>query len=129
MNLKNYSKEQLETIINSLIERELINESEIIIEPTVEERNAATMLHTIMCRLSHETECAFYVDDKEFDRWIMKVRKFCDIYKQAPGDILVYINKLKELLSNTPEPYLVILSLFCLYHDSTWNVVQVIDSI
>ena len=128
MDLKNCSKEQLETVLLSLVESGRIGEEDIVIEPTIAEKNAATMLHTILCRLSHETECSFYTSDKEAEVWIRKVRKFCEIEKQTPEDVLLYISKIKEF-GQGAEPYLVILSLFCMYHEGIWNAVQAIDSI
>ena len=128
MDLKNYSKEQLETVLTSLLENGRIEEEDIVIEPTIVEKNAATMLHTLLCRLSHETECSFYTNDKEMEVWIRKVRKFCELESQTPEDILLYISKIKEF-GQGAEPYLVILSLFCMYHEGIWNAVQAIDSI
>jgi len=128
MDLKNYSKEQLETVLTSLLENGRIEEEDIVIEPTIVEKNAATMLHTLLCRLSHETECSFYTNDKEMEVWIRKVRKFCELESQTPEDILLYISKIKEF-GQGAEPYLVILSLFCMYHEGIWDAVQQIDSI
>jgi hypothetical protein len=128
MDLKNYSKEQLETVLTSLLENGRIEEEDIVIEPTIVEKNAATMLHTLLCRLSHGTECSFYTNDKEVEVWIRKVRKFCELESQTPEDILLYISKIKEF-GQGAEPYLVILSLFCMYHKGIWDAVQVIDSI
>ena len=66
--------------------------------------------------------------DKELEIWIRKVRKFCEIESQTPEDVLLYISKIKEF-GQGAEPYLVILSLFCMYHEGIWNAVQAIDSI
>ena len=129
MDLTECSREELIRVVQNLIEEGTINEGDLKLPIGQNERNAATLLHAIICNRPHgDTECTFYNNDREIETWVKKVRKFCFIYECTPDDILIYISKIKEFGVDA-EPYLVILSLFCVHHESIWEAVQVIDSI
>lgn len=100
MDLTDCSREELIRVVQNLIDDGTVTEGDLKLPDSQDEKNAADILHTLVCRSPHvEGHCEYYTGGGAF-KWIRRVRYLCKAYNISPMELVASMEESKKAINN-----------------------------
>lgn len=100
MDLTDCSREELLRVVQNLIDEGVVAEGDIQLPDTKDEKNAADILHTLICKSPHVTgHCEYYLGG-EINKWVRRVKYLCRAYNLTAQELIAAMEESKKAIAN-----------------------------